>query len=474
MSELINLDKKIISETRKWIVLIIRNYEPKDLEEIIRLFKKTIFEINIADYDLAQVEAWSKVDKLSFNDNLLATNSRIVVNQDEIVGFGNIDDRGYIDLFYISADYPSTIIGILTILLMIFYPKSWGKKFPASLLAILLSTLAVLALKLNVPVVGKIPTTLIPQAHLRLTEINLQDMKTLLIPAISITVLGMTESLLCGASAGRATNHPMDNNQELVAQGIGNIFIPFFGGIPATAAIARTSVAIKAGAQTRLTGIIHALILLLSMFLFAPFMTHIPLSALAGVLIMTALRMNEWEAIHFLFKNKLKSGMIEFFVTMIITVIFDLSTAILAGIIVGFLLFILKISQIEINSSQIEPERISQNHHEVFSEWTVIYISGPLFFLNSSKLKQVIDALPTNTNIVLSLRGVPMIDVTSIKLLIDIYSVFHEENRQIVFASMNGKLKESFRRTGLINLVGEEAIYPSVNEFLLDLVDKKN
>lgn len=73
-----------------------------------------------------------------------------------------------------------------------------------------------------------------------------------------------------------------------------------------------------------------------------------------------------------------------------------------------------------------------------------------------------------------SLRGVPMIDVTSIKLLIDIYSLFHEENRQIVFASMNGKLKESFRRTGLINLVGEEAIYPSVNEFLLDLVDKKN
>lgn len=170
------------------------------------------------------------------------------------------------------------------------------------MLAILLSTLAVLALKLDIPLVGKIPTTLIPQAHLRLTELNPQDMKTLLIPAISITVLGMTESLLCGASAGRATNHPMDNNQELVAQGIGNIFIPFFGGIPATAAIARTSVAIKAGAQTRLTGIIHALILLLSMFLFAPFMTHIPLSALAGVLIMTAVRMNEWEAIRFLFK----------------------------------------------------------------------------------------------------------------------------------------------------------------------------
>lgn len=402
----------------------------------------------------------------------------IIIASGQIKNFFGIEHftGSFFDLMkFISGlhiDYPSTIIGLLTILLMIFYPKSWGKKFPASLLAILLSTLAVLVLKLDIPLVGKIPTTLIPQAHLRLTELNLQDMKTLLIPAISITVLGMTESLLCGASAGRATNHPMDNNQELVAQGIGNIFIPFFGGIPATAAIARTSVAIKAGAQTRLTGIIHALILLLSMFLFAPFMTHIPLSALAGVLIMTAVRMNEWEAIRFLFKNKLKSGIIEFFVTMIITVIFDLSTAILAGIIVGFLLFIVKISQIEINSSQIEPERISQNHHEVFTDWTVIYISGPLFFLNSSKLKQAIDELPANTNVVLSLRGVPMIDVTSIKLLIDIYSIFHKEERQIVFASMNPKLKESFKRTGLISMVGEEAIYPSVNEFLLDLVDK--
>lgn len=96
----------------------------------------------------------------------------------------------------------------------------------------------------------------------------------------------------------------------------------------------------------------------------------------------------------------------------------------------------------------------------------------PAFLLNSSKLKQAIDELPANTNVVLSLRGVPMIDVTSIKLLIDIYSIFHKEERQIVFASMNPKLKESFKRTGLISMVGEEAIYPSVNEFLLDLVDK--
>ena len=378
------------------------------------------------------------------------------------------------NIFRLHINYFSLSIGILTILLMIFYPKSWGKKIPASLLAIILSTLAALALNLSVPMVGEIPTTLIPKAHLHLNALNFENIKVMLSPALTIAILGMTESLLCGASAGRATNHPMDNNQELVAQGFGNLILPFFGGIPATAAIARTSVAIKSGAQTRLTGIIHALILLLSMFLFAPFMSHIPLSALAGVLIMTGIRMNEWEAIHFLFKNKLKGGIVEFFVTMIITVAFDLSTAILVGIMIGFFLFILKISQIEINRAKIDPERINQKNHALFSEWNVIYISGPLFFLTSNKLKRMIDELPENSNLILSLRGVPMVDVTSTKLLIDVYTSFHKANRQIIFASMNHNLQASLKKSGLIKLMGEDSFYPSVNEFLLDLIDKKS
>lgn len=375
-------------------------------------------------------------------------------------------------IFALNIDYTSTLIGILTILLMVFYPKSWGQKMPASLLAILISTFAVILLNFNIPVVGKIPTTLLPAERLHLSAINYENIKALIIPALSIAVLGMIESLLCGASAGRAVNHPIDNNQELVAQGVGNLILPFFGGIPATAAIARTSVAIKSGAQTRITSIIHALILLLSMFLFAPFMMHIPLSALAGVLIMTGVRMNEWEAIRFLFQNKLKGGMIEFFVTMIITVAFDLSTAILVGIGIGFILFIIKISQIEISISRIEPHRINQLHQEIFDEWTVIYISGPLFFLTSNKLKQIIDTLPADTNIAFSLRGVPMIDVTSLKLLIDTHEDFISHNRKVVFSSMSNKLIESFRRVGITDLPEGSTFYPSINEFLLDLTAK--
>ena len=116
----------------------------------------------------------------------------------------------------------------------------------------------------------------------------------------------MIESLLCGASAGKMKNEKIDASRELVAQGIGNIVIPFLGGVPATAAIARTSVAIKAGGQTRLVSVFHSITLIASMFLLGEVMSRIPLAALAGVFMVTAWRMNEWEMIKSIFSKKLK------------------------------------------------------------------------------------------------------------------------------------------------------------------------
>ena len=115
-------------------------------------------------------------------------------------------------------------------------------------------------------------------------------------------------------------NEKLNADQELFAQGIGNMIIPFFGGVPATAAIARTSVAIKAGGQTRLVSIFHSVALLISMFLLGPYMSKIPLSALAGVLIMTAWRMNEWQEIRGFFTKKIKTNLSQFLITMIATV----------------------------------------------------------------------------------------------------------------------------------------------------------
>lgn len=173
-------------------------------------------------------------------------------------------------------------------------------------------------------------------------------------------MLGMIESLLCGASAGKMKNEKPDADMELFAQGVGNMVIPFFGGVPATAAIARTSVAIKAGGQTRLVSIFHAIALLISMLVLGPYMSQIPLSALAGVLIMTAWRMNEWDEIRLLFRNRIKTSMTQFLVTMLATVVFDLTVAIVLGICVSMFLFVINNSSLHVETSAIEPHRLDK------------------------------------------------------------------------------------------------------------------
>ena len=185
-------------------------------------------------------------------------------------------------------------IGLFVMLMMLLFPMRYSKYIPSSLFAIIVATAANIALNLDVAVVGNIPATLILDDRLEIA--SLLDFRTvigLLAPAVSIAVLAMIESLLCGATASRMTGARLDSNRELLAQGIGNIIVPFFGGIPATAAIARTSVAVKSGAVTRLTGIFHALGILLAMFVLAPVMSQIPLAALAGVLMVVSWRMND-------------------------------------------------------------------------------------------------------------------------------------------------------------------------------------
>ena len=210
-----------------------------------------------------------------------------------------------------SPNLTAVGLGLFVVLFMVFFPKKWNAVVPASLVSIILTTAFSIFMQLDVAVVGEIPKTLIPENRLLLGALNLKTFGALVTPAFSIAILGMIESLLCGASAGRMTGVRLDANQELIAQGVGNILLPFFGGIPATAAIARTSVAIKSGAKTRLTGVFHAVGLLISMFLLAPVMSKIPLAALAGVLMVTAWRMNEWESIRYIFSHKFKGAMLE-------------------------------------------------------------------------------------------------------------------------------------------------------------------
>ncbi|GEK36512.1 SulP family inorganic anion transporter [Enterococcus thailandicus] len=341
-----------------------------------------------------------------------------------------------------TVNWSALFMGSLVILGMAFYPKSWAQKMPSSLLAIILATGAMLIFHLPVATVGKIPQTIISSNRLVLSDFQIADLQQVAVPAVSIALLGMVESLLCGASAGRMANKPLDSNQELVAQGIGNLLLPFFGGIPATAAIARTSVAIKSGAQTRLAGIIHAGVLFLSMLVFAPVMSQIPMPALAGVLIVTAWRMNEWETIHELFSKKYWTSILLFFLTMICTVIFDLSIAIVIGIIGGCIFFVMKSAAITISLETIDWKRVDLPETEKLKDWTVVYISGPLFFMSSEKLKSKLAELSDQDGIIFSMRGVPSIDLTALSVFDEFQTNADERGQLVIYTSLQPEVEK--------------------------------
>lgn len=347
--------------------------------------------------------------------------------------------------FGFSINFSSFIMGLLVIIGMIIYPKKWAQTIPSSLMAIILATVAMFLFHLPIATVGKIPQTLISSDRLTFAAFHLDSLKEVMVPAISIALLGMVESLLCGASAGRMANKPLDSNQELVAQGIGNLVLPFFGGIPATAAIARTSVAIKSGAQTRLAGIIHALVLFLSMIIFAPIMSNIPMPALAGVLIVTAWRMNEWKTINVLFTKRYWSGILLFLITMGCTVIFDLSIAIVIGIIGGCIFFVIKSAAITISVETIDWERMDLPETKKLDNWTVVYISGPLFFMSAEKLKNTLADLNQKEGVIFSMRGVPSIDLTARAVFDEFQEKAEMREQTIIYTSLQPEVEKQLQ-----------------------------
>lgn len=349
-------------------------------------------------------------------------------------------------------DVTGLIIGLAVIVFMFVYPKKINQYFPGSLAAIVLATAANMICKFDVSVVGEIPKTVFLDDRLNIASFaDWNTVKGLIIPAISIAALGLIESLLCGASAGRMKNEKLNADVELVAQGIGNMIIPFFGGVPATAAIARTSVAIKSGGQTRMTSVVHSVVLLLSMFILGGVMSMIPLSALAGVLIVTAWRMNDWAAIKSIFGKKIKTAIFQFLITMLATVIFDLTAAILIGVAFSIIMFVVKVSDMQVTVAEIDPEKLDENNvdPEKLKYTCVVYISGPLYFGTCSKLEEKISALGENYNVIFSMRGVTVADISGIEALHEYCERLISSGIMVYFSCVQPPVMEMIERCGL-------------------------
>ena len=365
----------------------------------------------------------------------------------------------------------SLIIGLVVIATMLFMPKKWTALFPASLLGIILATLLNWTLNWSAPTIGAIPQTLLLNQRLSFANIPWTNLPEFIAPILTITALGAVESLLCGAVGSNMTGIRLQANQELIAQGVGNMLIPFFGGVPATAAIARSSVGIKSGGQTRLVSIVHAVGLLLSMFLLAPFMRRIPLAALAGVLMVTAVRMNEWDAINFIFGKRFKTDMIAFSVTMLATVVLDLTQAILIGSFLAGLVFLNKIAAIDIDLEEVDVDRLKQKGIETTGSCQhvrVAFLTGPLFFAATGQFNETFQNLKDTHALILSMRGVSLVDTAGIEAVHRLHERLHKQGGTLMFAGVHDNAYNMMKRGGLVEVIGEKNFFWSSDQAIVE------
>ena len=377
-------------------------------------------------------------------------------------------------LSYGQLGFPVNIqaaaLGLFVVLFMVFFPKKWNAVVPASFLSIIFATVLSVILNLDIQTVGAIPKTLLLDTRLDLSAITPAHLSGLIGPAVSIAMLGMIESLLCGASAGKMANVRLNSDQELVAQGIGNIILPFFGGIPATAAIARTSVALKSGARTRLTGIFHALGLLAFMFILGPVMAKIPLSALAGVLMVTAFRMNDWQEIRYIFSHHFKGAAAKYLITMAATIVFDLTTAILIGVVTALVLLVSRLANIEINYEKVNMDRVRSSDAALAKEFgnaVVAYLTGSVIFANTQAIEEMETCTKEYDTVLLSMRGVSYMDISGAITFMHVLSDLQAEGKRILLCGVPTSTMAMLKRSDIYDMIGEENFYWSVEKAIL-------
>src|SRR5262245_27378197 len=371
----------------------------------------------------------------------------------------------------VLPNWRAVAVALIVIATMIVLPRI-TKRLPGSLIGIVLATVAAGLAGWDVPTIGAIPHTIVLDQRLSLGAIPWASLQDLIPPAIAIAALGAIETLLCGAVAGNMTGKPMDNNQELIGQGIGNLLIPFFGGVPATAAIARTSVAVKSGGVTRMASFIHAGVLLLSVFVLGRVIGRVPLAALGGVLFVTAWRMNEWEAIRFFASKRLKHALVGLLVTMVATVALDLTQAILIGITISAIIYLRQsASAVSVYDEPVDMEKLRGHGYTLARacpDVHVYYLTGPLFFGSVSTMMEIVGETHHHyRTLVLSMRGVPMTDVMGIHALEHLIRKQRDYGGDVRLTGLQPAVRRMFERAGLIELLGEQNIFWSAVEAIV-------
>ena len=357
-----------------------------------------------------------------------------------------------------TINYIAVIITTVTALICLSFRRITNK-IPGSFVAIILITAVVTVFKLPVTTIetafGNIPSTI----SISIPHIELNNLQHYFAPALTIALLGAIESLLSAVVADGmiGTNHR--SNTELIAQGFANIVTPLFGGIPATGAIARTATNIKNGGRTPIAGITHAVTLLLIMLFLGKWAKLIPMSCLAGILIVVAYNMSEWRSFRSILKGQ-AFDIIILLTTFFLTVLVDLTVAIQVGVVLSAILFMKRMAD---NGQAILLDKENSNIEDYghFPKGIEIYeISGPFFFGAAKHYSQVLKGLASSTQVlIIRMRNVPFIDATGIHNFREAIKSLQTNDKYIVLSGVQPAVRKELDRCGIATLIGEEYIF---------------
>lgn len=366
-------------------------------------------------------------------------------------------------------------VSILSVLIIMLVPK-FSRRIPGSLVAIILVTAGVYALKTclgieGIDTIGDRFTIASQLPKAEMPALDWEAVKNLFPIAVTIAALGAIESLLSATVADGMISDHHNSNTELIALGVANMVTPIFGGIPATGAIARTMTNINNGGRTPVAGMIHAGVLLLILLFLMPLAQYIPMACLAGVLVVVSYNMSGWRTFRALLKNP-KSDVTVLLITFFLTVIFDLTVAIAVGLMLACVLFMRRVMETtEISAVKNEIKVQDESGIHMYDEGLTIpkgvevyEINGPYFFGVATQFEELMSEFRDRSKVrIIRMRKVPFIDSTGIHNLSNLCEMSQKNNITVVLSGVNPKVHAALQKAGFYHLLGEKNICPNIN-----------
>ncbi|HEY0664506.1 MAG TPA: sulfate permease [Gallionella sp.] len=371
-----------------------------------------------------------------------------------------------------TVDLVTLLLAASSALFIWFYPKHWAQRLPSPIVALVLGTVIVALLDLPVETIGTrfggIPQGL---PDFAMPELTFATLRHLIAPALTIALLGAIESLLSAAVADGMIDDKHDPNQELIAQGLANIAVPFFGGIPATGAIARTATNVRSGATSPVSGIVHALTLLVIVLAAAPLAKHIPLATLSAILLVVAINMGEWESFRTLRKYPVSDSAV-LVVTFLLTVIFDLTVAVEVGLFIAIFFFIKRITDLtHVSVAQESPlpdDGEATMMRKAVPPGVVIYrVYGALFFGAADKLETILAELHTEPEVlILKMDEVISMDGSALHMLEHLHGKLRKHGKHLILSGPHTQPYFLMHQSGFFTQLGAENLVANLDEAL--------